>query len=194
MLGAAAIAASACGSGDDEQDSAAPTTAETSASEPSEEPADAGTAGDAELTEPGTELSVGDRAVLPFEEGAIGITVTSIEEGDTEGFRADNADNPDAAKIIPYYIKYTVENVDGSDFGNTSVPRLGGITADGGTTGTVLTGSLGDCEQVRPDEDFTEVGATFETCNLQGGQEGREVGGVKFDEDDYRDDPVVWMK
>lgn len=196
-LAAVAIAATGCGGGDEPAakekapTSAAPT--ESSAA-PDEKGSDAPT--DAKVTEPGTELKLGDRAVVPFKSGdktgTIAITVTAIEKGDTAAFRSKFGER--AKGIVPYYIRYTVENVDGSDLSYSTVPALGAVVAGGRSTGTVVVGDLTGCERGKSGKDFTKAGAKYETCRLQAAREGVEVAGAEYDEDDYDDKPILWLK
>ncbi|WP_211301536.1 hypothetical protein [Murinocardiopsis flavida] len=190
---------SACG-GDDSappaQDS--PETSDSAAPGGESAPADTGddsggsAAGDA--TAPGTELKVGDKAVLPFEytsdkKGTIAVTVTAVEKG-TE---ADMAPFGEKAKgMTPYFIKMTVENVGGTDLAHASL-KLNGVLAGGTGTGVVLMGDIpGKCDNEAAPAEFTTKGATYETCSLSAST-GSPVTGAEFDEGDaYSDGPVVW--
>ncbi|WP_052424073.1 hypothetical protein [Nonomuraea candida] len=144
------------------------------------------------MTEAGTELRLGERAVLPHRKGRIAVTVTSVEEGDRDAFERRFGQR--ARGIVPYYIRYTVENVDGTDLSYTSAPYLRLVTADGRGTGAVVVGGMSDCRRESAPRDFDRAGATYETCRLAGTRDGVEVAGAGFDEDDYRDDPVVWRR
>ncbi|WP_081192056.1 hypothetical protein [Saccharomonospora piscinae] len=208
---AASIAAlgfglTACGGDDDSQasttessgaaapsDSAPPPSSEASAGDSAGDAADGGSSD--EVTAPGTELQVGDTATVPYtygtdQEGTVAITVTAIEQGES----ADLAEFGDRANgLVPYFVKFTVENVEGTDLSYSSV-SLGAVTADGRGTGVVISGDVeGKCESESADGDFTSAGATYESCTLQAAQEGVEIAGAEFDEgDDYMDEPVVW--
>jgi len=147
-----------------------------------------------DVTAPGTELKVGDRAVLPFEytsekKGTIAVTVTAIEKG-TE---ADMAAFGDKAKgMTPYFIKMKVENVGGTDMSYASL-KLNGVVEGGGSTGVVLVGDIpGKCDNETAPTEFTTKGASYETCSLSA-TEGTPVTAAEFDEgDEYSDGPVVW--
>jgi hypothetical protein len=200
MLGAlgaaAAILLTACGSdtvaGSPAPLPIAPSSAETSASAPS---SSAAPVGNADVTKPGTELKVGERAVVPFKfgtdkEGTIAITVTAIEKGEN----ADLAKYGDKAKdMVPYFIRATIENVGGTDLAYSSV-SLRAIGGDGRSTGVIITGDVdGKCESESAKKDFTTAGAKYETCVLQASRTSGTVGGATFDKGDaYSDDPVVW--
>ncbi|MEO3876553.1 hypothetical protein ABGB18_48020 [Nonomuraea sp. B12E4] len=151
------------------------------------EPAEPG-----ETTKAGTRLRLGEQAILPYRNGSVGITVTAVEKGDQAALEREFGTR--ARGIVPYFIRYTVENVDGADKSFMSAPYLQPLTATGGPTGAVLTGSLGDCERKSAPKDFARAGATFHTCRLTGARSGVEIVGAEFDDDAYRDDPVVWRK
>ncbi|AXB47948.1 hypothetical protein [Amycolatopsis albispora] len=191
---------SACGGGEQAPPAApAPAPAESAApaAESSAPPAESGTpAGSAEAVAPGTELKVGERAVLSYKygtdkTGTIAVTVNAIELGSN----ADLASFGDKAKgMIPVYIRSTVENVGGTDLAYSSV-RLRAVGPDGRGTGVIITGDTPQCESESADKDFTKAGAKYETCELQAVREGGEIGGATFsDSEEYKDKPVIWKK
>ncbi|MFC4004995.1 hypothetical protein ACFS2C_27720 [Prauserella oleivorans] len=202
-MAALAVGLSACGSEEEtataatSEPPATTASSETSAAEPSEPSTPAGDIGPAKATAPGTELEVGETATVPFEytsdkTGTIAITVTAIEQGQESGL----AEFGERAKgLVPYFIKYKIENVGGTDLSYANLD-LRAVTADGRSTGVVIAGDVpGKCESETADKDFTTAGATFETCNLQASRAGVEVTGAEFDEgDEYSDNPVVWTK
>lgn len=148
-------------------------------------------AGNAQITPPGTKLKIGRKAVVPWEygstQGIIGITVTAIE-GDMAAFRQQFGAK--ANGLVPYYIRYTVENVGGTDLSNTGAPRL----SDGGPTGVVLIGSLSDCESGDADSEFTSTGVTFQSRRLQTARTGSTITSAVFEDElgGYDDQEVVW--
>ncbi|MFD7655753.1 hypothetical protein ACFV4N_17410 [Actinosynnema sp. NPDC059797] len=197
---AAALLLSACGSETDGTASPAPTsdtgTTTTSAEETTgtTTPSAPATEADGDVTAPGSELAVGERAVVPFKygtskTGTIALTVTAIEQGDN----ADLAKFGDKAKgITPFYIRVTVENVGGTDLSYSSL-SLRGLGEDGRGTGVIITGDTDECESETAARDFTTAGAKYETCVLQAAREGSKIVAASFtDGDDYKDDPVVW--
>ncbi|WP_410586110.1 hypothetical protein [Amycolatopsis sp. lyj-23] len=148
------------------------------------------------VTEPGTGLKLGQRAVVPFKfgtakSGTIAITVTAIEKGDN----ADLAKYGDKAKgITPYYLRAKVENIDGADLAYASL-SLHALGPGGRSTGVIITGSTDRCESGSAGKDFTTAGATFETCTLQGAREGNSVEAATYDKGDgYYKSPVVWTR
>jgi hypothetical protein len=198
LAAAAAIMLTACGSdntvaGSPAPLATAPSPAGTSASAPSSSPA--APSGSAEVTKPGAQLKVGERAVVPFKfgtekEGTIAITVTAIEKGEN----ADLAKYGDKAKdMVPYFIRATIENVGGTDLAYSTV-SLRAVGGDGRSTGVIITGDVdGKCESESADKNFTTPGAKYETCVLQASRASGTVGGATFDKGDaYSYDPVVW--
>ncbi|MEU4803978.1 hypothetical protein [Actinosynnema sp. NPDC023587] len=200
IAGAAALLLSACGSSTDgvampgTTTSAATTSAEaetttkSSAATPTAQPA-------GDVTEPGTKLKVGDRAVVPYKygtdkTGTIAITVTAIEEGSN----ADLAKFGDKAKgITPVYIRVTVENVGGTDLAYSSL-SLRALGADGKGTGVIISGDTAQCESESAGKDFTTAGAKYETCVLQGTREGTKAPSASYDKGDgYDKSPLVWQ-
>ncbi|MEV1173861.1 hypothetical protein [Nonomuraea sp. NPDC049784] len=210
-VAATAMTLTACGVGDVLRPAADRQTPETSAAaeEPRQSPAGEPRDGDPEAssgsdearsepaepgktTKAGTRLRLGEQAILPYRNGYVGITVTAVEKGDRAAFEREFGTR--ARGIVPYFIRYTVENVDGADKSFMSAPYLQPLTATGGPTGAVLTGGIGGCERKSAPEGFARAGATFDTCRLTGARSGVEIVGAEFDDDAYRDDPVVWRK
>jgi hypothetical protein len=201
LLVAAALLLSSCASETSgtavSSTSTPPITAATSAVSPSSETASSApkaTAGSADVTKPGSELKVGDRAVVPFKygtdkNGTIALTVTAIEKGDN----ADLAKFGDKAKgLVPYFIRVSVENVGGTDLAYSTV-SLRALAADGKSTGVIISGDVDKCESETAKKDFTTAGAKYETCVLQASREGLEVTGATYDKgDDYLKAPLVW--
>ncbi|SFW86527.1 hypothetical protein [Amycolatopsis australiensis] len=191
----AGLLLAACGS---ESGQAAPTTsASATPGSSSAAPTPASSTGAApagEVTKPGSKLKVGQRAVVPFKygttkSGTIAITVTAIEKGDN----ADLAKYGDKANgITPYYLRATVENLDGADLAYASL-NLHALGPGGKSTGVIISGSTDRCESATAGKDFTTAGAKFETCTLQGAREGTAVEAATYDKGDgYDKSPVVW--
>ncbi|OXM53088.1 hypothetical protein CFP71_22490 [Amycolatopsis thailandensis] len=143
---------------------------------------------------PGSELKVGERAVVPFEyaekSGTIAITVKSIDIGPKE----DLAKFKDKGEgTLPVYVRMVIENVGGTDISGADV-SLRAVDADGKGTKVIMAGGTPACKGEEP-ENFATKGATFETCDTQGVKDGGEVGGVTFsDGAGYKDKPITWKK
>lgn len=203
------LALSACGGEEEgaaepqEQDSTA--TSSAAPAESSEAPDDDG--GDVsalpvddDVTAPGTELKVGERAVVPFEytddtKGTIAITVTGIEKGSASDLPEKSDGSSVDSRITPYYISFTVENVGGDDLKYSRVD-LDGRLAGGDSTGAVLTvvGGVDQCESESAPSEFNEQGASYESCTIEGSARGDVTEAHFTDAPDYEDNPVVWTK
>ncbi|SDD76827.1 hypothetical protein [Actinokineospora iranica] len=66
------------------------------------------------------------------------------------------------------------------------------MDAGGRGTGVVISGELDDCERESAPREFSSVGAKYQSCRLQGGTAKIEVAGAEYDEDSYKDNPIVW--
>jgi hypothetical protein len=119
----AALAVAGCSaSSDDEPQTAASPTPTATASETPYLPVPSGV----ELTTPGSQLSVGDHAVVAYrprqdEVGALDIRVTSLQKTSIDAFDAWQL-KPAQRKSNPYYVRATIENVGDTDLGGRSVP------------------------------------------------------------------------
>ncbi|MGC7094373.1 hypothetical protein ACPZ19_06900 [Amycolatopsis lurida] len=174
----------------------APAPAESTAQAAESSAAPAGSTDSAEITKPGTELKVGDRAVVPFkygtkQTGTIAITVDSIDVGPASDLAAVGEK---AKGLVPVYIRLTVENVGGTDLAHSTV-RLRAQGPDGRSTGVVVTGDIPKCKSDAAPKDFTKAGAKYETCELQAIREGSSVGAATYtDTENTKDEPIVWKK
>ena len=227
LLAVAALALTACGGSDDDTTTTStPTSSATSASTQSEtssddatepeetEPAeteseDTGSEGDDEgadaapagLSEPGTELSVGDTATIPQgDDGAtIGLKVTEI----TKGSSADLSKLKDADKYkeyTPVYVQYEMSGTDSSsELGGDILDDVDPILADGRKASTLIligTSPFEKCDSNSIPDDFGP-GDTETTCQVAMVSSGQEVSGAQYSpyEGDYADDgAVVWKK
>ncbi|MBE1530666.1 hypothetical protein [Actinomadura algeriensis] len=171
-----------------------PAPATSAAQSAAPQPSAPAAAGNARATPPGTKLRVGQRAVVPYERagttGMLGITVTAIEPGDLAAFR--QSFGAKAEGMVPYYIRYTVENVGGTDLSRSSAPLLTGVGPGGASTGAVVIGSLTGCDRGRPDDSFAAAGASYRSCRLQAARQGGTVAGAAYEEDEYDDSPIIW--
>ncbi|MFW6776044.1 hypothetical protein ACOACO_17305 [Nocardioides sp. CPCC 205120] len=213
---AAVLAASltACG-GDDESSDDAESSESSSTDDASEEPTDeessedeesedsdsdsgSGSSGggsfDGELTEPGTELALGDTATVPMsyagEDGVIEVTVTEIREGDP----ADLADVENSEGMTPWHITYEIAGVENAEAIGGMLLSLDGLTASGDSAAQLISfsGGIGGCDSESAESDWD--GSSFETCNTVVSAE--PVTQAAYGEgDDYSlilGTPVVW--
>ena len=223
LLAVAALALTACGGSDDDTTTTSTTTssatsestqsetssddatepeetepAETESEDTGSEGADAAPAG---LSEPGTELSVGDTATIPQgDDGAtIGLKVTEI----TKGSSADLSKLKDADKYkeyTPVYVQYEMSGTDSSsELGGDILDDVDPILADGRKASTLIligTSPFEKCDSNSIPDDFGP-GDTETTCQVAMVSSGQEVSGAQYSpyEGDYADDgAVVWKK
>jgi len=78
------------------------------------------------VTEPGSELAVGETATIAWEPrvgvvGALRITVTKLRQGTIKDFAGFSVDAPTKAST-PYYVTATVANAGVTDLGGVEVP------------------------------------------------------------------------
>lgn len=128
----------AAGCGSDEKKASDDKSAKPSASATTESPASylevpAGVT----LTEPGTQLALGDEGVIAFERrqkevGTIAVTIERIERTSfRESFPNWEVDDVTAART-PYFVRLTVTNVGDTDLGGLQLDNV--VWADDGTT------------------------------------------------------------
>ena len=175
--------------------------AETEDAEESGDDAQATDAASQELTEPGTELTVGDKATVPQGDdgAAITLTVTKI----TKGSAADLKKLEDADKYTDYtpvYVQYTMTGTDSSgELGGDILDDVDPITTDGAKAGTLViigTSPFEKCDSNSIPDDFGP-GDTETTCQVAMLSAGQEIGGAQFApyEGKYADDgKVVWQQ
>lgn len=162
-----------------------------------------------DITAPGTTLEIGERAVVPFEhkrdkrgvpgtvveKGTIAITVTGVEKGAPADLPQSGGSTIDE-RITPYYISFTVENLDGSTLDNARVELHGRL--DGGRSTSLAMGfaqGVDKCESKSAPRFFDEPGLSFTSCTIEPSLYGEDVAEVNFtDAPDYEDSPVVWTR
>ena len=121
LLLAAALTVAGCSSSDDGEPGGAGAPGRT-ASETPYLPVPSGV----ELTPPGSQLSLGDHAVVAYEPrqdqvGALDVDVTRLERTTIDDFSAWQLSD-DQKKSTPYYVHARIENVGRSDLGGRPVP------------------------------------------------------------------------
>lgn len=116
----AVLAVTAC-SGSDPEATPSPTPTEVPSASPYL-PVPAGV----ELTRPGSQLNVGDHAVVAYEPrqdqvAALDIAVTKLEKTSIEDFSAWQLSD-EQKKSTPYYVRATIQNVGDTDLGGRQIP------------------------------------------------------------------------
>ncbi|WP_016697672.1 hypothetical protein [Actinoalloteichus spitiensis] len=161
-----------------------------------------------EFTPQGTELALGEPAYIPFKyadsTGVVSVTLDAIDKGDPSDL--DPLDMGDqVAGLVPYYLRYTVTNESGDDLAFSSLGGTRGILPDGSRAQdlTIIFGNLDQCDGESAGSDFTEVGASYQACDISLAPEATEVAGLEIwrndrsDEvpgTDYSAEPVRWWK
>lgn len=193
---AAAPTLLACGGDDDAAKETTTTTAEETTTTKAE--ADDSGATDAELTEAGAELAVGDTATVPFSSDDELVPVEITVEGIEQGPAADLAEldlGDDAAGMVPWYVRVTIANPGSTDLSfQDPGGNLDGLDDQGDPAGLViLMSSFEPCDSESAPDSFVD-GASYETCLLYLVPEAGALQGVQYQEFDtpYYDDPVVW--
>lgn len=191
VLSAVALAATAC------TDSEATTPSGDSGTTTETTSASAPPPVDVAATPGGTTLAIGQTANIPYDDGfdkaMLGVTVTAIEPGDPAQYKEVFAE--DAEGSVPFYVRYTVENLSNVDLSTKTLFTLFGSTVKGEEgTGVILFGEMPDCRHVLSPEDFKTVGATFEDCYLVAAPTGQEVIEAGYDGLEYDENPIVWAR
>lgn len=157
-------------------------------------------------TQQGTKLHLGQKADVPFKSenisGTIGVTVTGIDKGDP----ADLAPlklGDQANGLTPYYVRITVTDDSGSNFADTMVTSVHGVLPDGSDAQDVaLFTSFDKCDNANAGEQFTTVGASYQTCELVLAPSATPVTSASYDESqytalapntDYGTAPITWQ-
>lgn len=208
----AVLAFSACNdddatSGSDDKTTETTTEATTEATDPTtatettSSPADPGAGGD--VTAPGTELAIGDAAVLPLTYGTDGTATVEVKVvGITEGTSADleAAKVKDAADYTPFYIKLEMKilEVGPKGFGGyTPGSDFDGLVGSQRAGSLITIGDFAPCEDGGFEYD-SAVGDTAPGCVPALVTKGSKVDAVIFSggpEDVYDKNngkPVVW--
>lgn len=213
----ALLALSACQDDEAPSGSDDPTTEASTSDTPSETPTESASetestetddqgapAGGAEVTAPGTELSIGDTAVLPLTYGTDGtatveVTVTGITEGTTADLEAAQVKNAD--DFTPFYINLDMEilSVGDEGFGSyTAGSDFDGLTGDTKAGSLIIIGDFAPCDDGGFEFD-SAAGDTAKACVPALATKGSVVDGVQFSGgaddagyDQFDGKPVVW--
>lgn len=209
----AVLALSACNDDDPVSGSDDPTTETTTSASPTEPTSSAteATSSTAEpgalsgdVTAPGTELAIGDTAVLPLTYGTEGTATVEVKVvGITEGTSADleAAEVKNAADYTPFYInlEMTILEVGDKDFGSyTPGSDFDGLTGDTKAGSLIIFGDFAPCDNGGFEYD-SAVGDTAPGCVPALATKGSTVDGVQFSGgpddagyDQFDGEPVIW--
>ncbi len=180
--------------------------AETETTESTEsESSDAGQSGTSgEVTAPGTELAIGDTAVLPMTYGTEGtatveLTVTGITEGTSADLEAAKVEK--AKDYTPFYINIEMKILETGPqgFGGyTPGSDVDGLIGDTSAGSLIVFGDFAPCPSGGFEYD-SAVGDTATSCVPALATKGSVVDGVQFNGgpddagyDQFDGQPVVW--
>ena len=209
----AVLALSACQDDEPTTGSDDPTTEATESESPTETPTESteatesaseGTAPAGDVTAPGTELKIGDTAVLPLTYGTEGtatveVTVTGITEGSSADLEAAKVKN--AADFTPFYINLDLKILSTGDkgFGGyTPGSDFDGLTGETKAGSLIVIGDFAPCDSEGFEYD-SKAGDTAKGCVPALATKGSVVDGVPFSGgpddagyDQFDGKPVVW--
>jgi hypothetical protein len=157
-------------------------------------------------TRQGAKLHLGQKADVPFKSenvsGTVGIAVTKIDKGDPADLAPLQLGDK-ANGLTPYYVRFTVTDDSGSNFANTMVTSVHGMLPDGSDAQDVaLFSSFDKCDNANAGENFTTVGASYQTCELVLAPGTTPVTSAAYDESeytalapntDYGTAPITWQ-
>lgn len=213
----AVLALSACN--DDETTASDDPTSEATTSDsatetPTEETSEAtesasteteGTAPAGDVTAPGTELKIGEKAVLPLTYGTDGtatveVTVTGIKQGTSADLEAAKVKK--AADYTPFYIQLDMKilSTGPEGFGGyTPGSDFDGLTGETKAGSLIVIGDFAPCDNDNGFEYDAKAGDTAKGCVPALATKGSVVDGVQFaggaDDagyDQFDGKPVVW--
>lgn len=209
----AILAFSACNDDDATSGSDDPTSESTTEATTSDSPTETTTTESTEsspgalggdVTAPGTELAIGDTAVLPLTYGTEGTATVEVKVvGITEGTSADleAAQVDDAADYTPFYIKVEMKilEVGPAGFGGyTPGSDFDGLTGNTKAGSLIVFGDFAPCDDGGFEHD-AKAGDTAPGCVPALTTKGSKVDGVQFSGgpddagyDQFDGKPVVW--
>jgi len=138
-----------------------------------------------ELTEPGTDVAVGESAVIAWQPrqdlvGALDITVTKLEQTTFEqSFEGWDVKAEEKKKVTPYFVRVKVTNVGDTNLSQRLVPLYAADTADTLIEPTKFTEEFKPCPGGFLPKGFS-TGDTAQLCMVYLIGEGLRLGGVTF--------------
>jgi hypothetical protein len=147
-----------------------------------------------ELTKPGSQLNVGDHAVVAYEPrqdqvGALDIAVTGLEKTSIEDFSAWQLSD-EQKKSTPYYVRATIQNVGDTDLGGRQVPLYVVNEENVLLESTPFASSFQPCPSTPFPEKFGP-GDRIKTCLVYLAPNRGELEAVSFRPEESFN-PIVW--
>ncbi|WP_371476651.1 hypothetical protein [Kitasatospora sp. NBC_00315] len=145
---------------------------------------------------PGTTVKIGDAVRLPFSfggsEGAIALTVTSIEKGDPADLASLKLDD-NTKGLVPYYIHYKVTNIGDTDLSFTNLSHIKGLLANGTEAPDLMVfGTFARCNDGSMPNEFTN-GKSADFCIPTMSPTTSRVAAVEYWDDPYTlDNGIIW--
>ncbi|WP_134741963.1 hypothetical protein [Nocardioides sp. 503] len=185
-----------CSSDDGEPETPDPTdSASSSASPAAGESASPGVPEGVELTAEGTDLALGDEAVVSYQPrqdavGVLDLTVTRIERTTFRRSFAGWQLGTAAKRTTPYFVRVTATNAGETDLGGRQVPLYGVDSADTLVEASTFKGRFKPCPS-RPFPTPFAAGATHEACLVYLAPAGTTLKAVVF-RPTQESVPITW--
>ncbi|WP_157531848.1 hypothetical protein [Kitasatospora sp. Root107] len=145
---------------------------------------------------PGTAVKIGDAVRLPFSfggsEGAIALTVTSIEKGDPADLASLKLDD-NTKGLVPYYIHYQVTNIGDTDLSFTNLSHIRGLLSNGTRAPDLMVfGTFAKCSDGKMPSEFTN-GKSADFCIPVMSPKTSRVAAVEYWDDPYTfNNGITW--
>lgn len=185
-----------CSSDDGEPETPDPSdSASSSASPAAGESPSSGLPEGVELTAEGTDLALGDEAVVSYQprQDAVGVIELSVTRIERTTFRRSFAGwqlGAGAKRTTPYFVRATVTNAGETDLGGRQVPLYGVDSADTLVEASTFKGRFKPCPS-RPFPKPFAAGATHEACLVYLAPAGTTLTSVVF-RPTQESVPITW--
>ncbi|WP_193609191.1 hypothetical protein [Nocardioides lijunqiniae] len=158
--------------------------ASSSASPAAQEPEQEGVPEGTELTPEGTDLVLGDEAVVSYEprQETVGVLEVSVTRIERTTFRASFAGwqlGASTKRTTPYFVRATLTNAGETDLGGRQVPLYGVDSKDMLVEASTFKGRFKPCPS-RPFPKAFAPGATHEACLVYLAPAGTTLAAVSF--------------
>jgi hypothetical protein len=159
-----------------------------------------GGGGGAYVGKHGDELAIGKAAHVDLHDdppskggtgksGKLDVTLDKIEKGDAHAVAASGTQLKDQDV---YYVHFTVKNTGGDDLAGTRLVLVSGLDDTGKAyNGTTVPEDFDGCPDAPAPDDFTDKGATYETCRVIVADHGTKITGANYVPGDI-DTTIVW--
>lgn len=150
---------------------------------------------DAEVTEAGATLGLGEQAVVEYENEdevtQLGVSIDEITAGTLDELEAAGLEIDERFDgLVPFFVRSTIENLGDLELSGVSVnANIDGVTDDGDRAQTLILIGYADCRS----ESFRGegTGETIESCKVVLAPEGSDVTTAEYSSS-LLDDAIVW--